>query len=65
LHFTWKETGLSEVVPPSQKGFGLKMIGLAAGHDLGGVAELEWLPEGLLFRLEFPAVREEKEDDHA
>jgi PAS domain S-box-containing protein len=65
LHLVWRETGLSGVVPPSQKGFGLKMIGLAAGHELGGAIRLEWLREGLLFTLEFPAAKEEKEVDHA
>lgn len=51
----WAESGLAEVAPPGRTGFGLKMIGLSAGHELGGDVKVEWLPEGLHLMLEFPA----------
>lgn len=55
LRFTWKESGLTGVTPPARSGFGLKMIGLGATHELGGAAEFEWQGDGLLFTLEFAA----------
>ncbi len=55
LRLTWKESGLRGVVPPAKNGFGLKMIGLSAAHELGGSSSLEWQEDGLLFTLEFNA----------
>lgn len=59
----WKESGVPGVVPPARGGFGLKMIGLSAGHELGGRAESEWQSDGLAFALEFPAQRAERDVD--
>lgn len=56
LHLTWKESGLAGVREPDRRGFGLKMIGLSAGHELGGSMRTEWQDDGLLFTLEFPAA---------
>lgn len=50
----WRESGLTGVAAPARKGFGLKMIGLSAGHELGGTAETSWADDGLSFALEFP-----------
>lgn len=55
LRLTWRELGLVGVKPPSRQGFGLKMIGLSAGHELSGTATLDWEGDGLCFTLEFPA----------
>lgn len=55
---TWKESGLSGVSPPVRNGFGLKMIGLSAGHELGGTVEPEWQDDGLSLQLRFPAGKE-------
>ncbi len=57
VRFTWKESGLEALVPPAKDGFGLKLIGLSATHELGGSSSLEWQDEGLLFTLEFDAGR--------
>ncbi len=57
VHFTWKETGLVGVRPPSRSGFGLKMIGLSTTHELRGSSSTEWQEDGLLFTLEFEARR--------
>jgi two-component sensor histidine kinase len=54
---TWKESGLSGIRPPTRSGFGLKMIGLSAAHELGGDSDTEWQDDGLLFTLEFDAGR--------
>lgn len=57
LRFTWKESGLKNIVAPSKGGFGLKMIGLSASHELGGTSQLDWQEDGLLFALEFDPGR--------
>jgi hypothetical protein len=40
LSLTWKEFGMTGVEAPARAGFGLKMIGLSAGHELSGTANL-------------------------
>ncbi len=50
----WKESGLSAIAPPQRDGFGLKMIGLSAAHELGGSAAAEWQEDGLNLTLDFP-----------
>jgi len=50
----WKESGLSAIKPPARDGFGLKMIGLSAGHELGGSAAADWQGDGLALTLDFP-----------
>ncbi len=55
LCLTWKESGLAGVLPPTRRGFGLKMIGLSAGHELGGRSTWAWQDDGLLFTIEFEA----------
>lgn len=54
VRLTWRETGLTGIVPPERNGFGLKMIGMSAGHELGGTSASEWQDDGLCFILEFP-----------
>ena len=55
LQLRWKESGLSGIVPPTRDGFGLKMIALSAGHELGAETQTQWQADGLSFTLEFPA----------
>lgn len=55
VRLSWLETGVPGVAPPSRQGFGLKMIGLSAGHELGGESRVDWTGNGLAFDLEFPA----------
>lgn len=57
LRLTWKESGLNGIAPPTRKGFGMKMIGLSAAHELSGGSSWEWQEDGLLFTLEFDAGR--------
>jgi PAS domain S-box-containing protein len=54
VRLRWKESGLSGIAPPQRNGFGLDMIGLSAGHQLGGAAEVRWECDGLAFTLTFP-----------
>jgi PAS domain S-box-containing protein len=56
VDFTWREVG-----PPCDRnsqgtGFGERMIAMSAKSDLQGTVEREWLPEGLIARLQFPLV---------
>jgi PAS domain S-box-containing protein len=61
VRLRWKESGLSGIVAPDRKGFGISMIGLSAGHELGGAAETLWESDGVAFVLSFPALRAVKE----
>lgn len=54
LHFAWKESGLEGIEVPAREGFGFKMIGLSARHELGGSSLVDWQSDGLLFTMEFP-----------
>lgn len=54
VRMVWKEAGLSSISPPERDGFGLKMIGLSVGHELGGTAISEWQEDGLSLILDFP-----------
>ncbi len=58
IRLIWKESGLSGVMPPERDGFGLKMIALSAGHELGGTAAADWRDEGLTLTLQFPLAAE-------
>jgi PAS domain S-box-containing protein len=62
VRMRWKESGLSGVGPPTRKGFGLKMIGLSAGHELGGTADVEWQPDGVAYSFEFLARPKQREN---
>lgn len=50
----WREAGGPVVAEPCRKGFGSTLIARVAKGDLGGVSQVEFRPEGLAVRLEFP-----------
>jgi PAS domain S-box-containing protein len=54
VRLEWKESGLAGVLLPQRDGFGLKMIGLSAGHELSGAVDIDWQQDGLLLTLRFP-----------
>jgi len=54
LRLRWIETGGPPVQPPSRKGFGHSVIERLAAASLHGKAELDWLPEGLVWTLDVP-----------
>lgn len=60
LVLTWKETGMTGVIEPARSGFGLKLIRVSVGHDLGGSSELAWQNDGLLLTIEFVPRGSEK-----
>jgi PAS domain S-box-containing protein len=48
LHVHWAETGGPPVKAPAIKGFGSKIIMATVVSQLGGSADLDWRPEGLV-----------------
>jgi PAS domain S-box-containing protein len=54
LGFTWREIGGPEVVTPSRRGFGTRMIERGLASDLNGVVTLDFNPTGLVFTVVCP-----------
>jgi two-component sensor histidine kinase len=54
LSLLWVERGGPVVEEPSRRGFGSRLIERSIGKDLGGEAELRFLPSGLQCRMSFP-----------
>jgi PAS domain S-box-containing protein len=54
LSFTWREAGGPEVVVPSKRGFGTRMIERGLASDLDGVVTLDFNPGGLVFTVVCP-----------
>ncbi len=50
LSITWRETGGPAVVPPQRSGLGTMVIQRLVADRIGGLAELEFLPEGVIWR---------------
>jgi two-component sensor histidine kinase len=54
VHLQWRETGGPSVTEPERKGFGTTLIQRGLTSQLGGSANLEFLPDGLRCTLECP-----------
>lgn len=50
----WREEGGPAVIAPHKSGFGSNLIQFSAKTSLGGVAELNYEPDGLRARISFP-----------
>jgi PAS domain S-box-containing protein len=50
----WEENGGPRVAPPSQKGFGSRVIEKMISASLGGKSEAQYRPEGVSWYLECP-----------
>lgn len=50
----WSESGLSNVHAPGYRGFGLRALENVLANELGGTAEIDWQPNGLLYTMEIP-----------
>jgi two-component sensor histidine kinase len=48
LEFTWEERGGPTVIPPSHRGFGLRLIEHGMERELSGKVKLDFQPEGLV-----------------
>jgi PAS domain S-box-containing protein len=49
--FEWRESGGPPVSPPSRKGFGTSLIQRGIARELGGRAEIDYAPTGLVCRF--------------
>lgn len=54
LNLAWEETGGPPVRKPTSRGFGTRSVIASIESQLGGQAEFDWRPEGLLCRLSVP-----------
>ncbi|WP_342151307.1 PAS domain-containing protein [Methylorubrum sp. SB2] len=54
LWVRWEEIGGPPVTPPRRKGFGSRMIERALAAELGGTAEIDYRPRGLVCTVEAP-----------
>ena len=57
LALSWEETGGPAVRQPQSRGFGTKSLLASVESQLGGQAQFNWRPEGLLCRLDVPLAR--------
>jgi light-regulated signal transduction histidine kinase (bacteriophytochrome) len=55
LLLDWLESGGPTVSPPSRRGFGSTIIERSIAYDLGGSANVEYLPQGLAAHFRIPA----------
>jgi len=65
LHIEWRESGGPLVSPPTRKGFGSTIIDRSIPYDLGGKAEIEFLPAGVEARFCIPAKHVSDPKDHS
>jgi PAS domain S-box-containing protein len=54
LRIVWEETGGPRVEKPASRGFGTRSVIASIESQLGGQAEFDWRPEGLICRLSVP-----------
>ena len=54
LTLAWHETGGPQVQKPTSRGFGTRSVIASIESQLGGRAEFDWRPEGLICRLSVP-----------
>ncbi|WP_374471437.1 sensor histidine kinase [Phenylobacterium sp.] len=62
LRLCWSERGGPLVVPPSEKGFGSRLLGQGIARELNGDAHLEFRPDGVLFTITAPLAEIEGAD---
>jgi PAS domain S-box-containing protein len=51
----WQEKGGPPVTPPSQKGFGSRVIERGLAHELEGTVQLDYPPGGVVCTMDIPA----------
>ena len=56
LRIIWSETGGPRVETPASRGFGTRSVIASIESQLGGEAEFDWRPEGLVCRLSVPLL---------
>jgi two-component sensor histidine kinase/CheY-like chemotaxis protein len=56
LTISWRESGVPGLLPPTNQGFGSKVIDLSIRNQLGGQAHFQWTGDGLHCILEVPGA---------
>jgi len=59
LQLTWEECGGPMVEKPAARGFGTRSLIASIESQLGGRADFDWRPEGLVCRLSVPLANDE------
>ena len=54
LEITWSEHDGPDVLPPSQRGFGTRMISRVLASDIRGTVDMDFRPEGLRVTMRAP-----------
>jgi PAS domain S-box-containing protein len=54
LSLVWQERGGPEVIVPTRRGFGTRMIERGLAAELGGTAKIDFRPEGLVCTVDAP-----------
>ena len=62
LVLNWVELKGPAVHPPERRGFGMTLIERAFAHDVGGEAEIKFLPEGVVATLRAPLIDKQRRD---
>ncbi len=57
LMITWSEIGGPPIAAPGQSGFGTSLIRNLIPHELGGTVHLDFTPDGVQCKIEFPLER--------
>ncbi len=57
LALVWEENGGPLVQEPTTRGFGTRSLMASVESQLGGQAQFDWRPEGLICRLRLPLAR--------
>jgi two-component sensor histidine kinase len=65
LTISWRESGVPGVRPPTNRGFGSKVIDLSIRTQLGGSAHFKWNSDGLDCTLEIPEMPDSAARDKA
>jgi two-component sensor histidine kinase len=60
LRLTWDESGGPRVSAPASRGFGTRSVIASIESQLGGRADFDWRPEGLLCALSVPLTPKAK-----
>jgi PAS domain S-box-containing protein len=60
IEISWQESGGPPVRPRERKGFGSRLIEQGLAHELGGHAQLQFLPEGVHCIINFPVKSAEE-----
>jgi two-component system CheB/CheR fusion protein len=62
LELTWVERNGPPVARPSRRGFGMTLVERAFAHDVGGEAEIDFRPEGVVATLRAPLSEKQTKD---